>query len=380
MKRLDHILLWAVCCVMAVMCGCRIEPPLKLPDEINTTGALGEVEVNLEVVWGIDADWQKDWWYGWDADDIFLYGPLAYTEPSNYEIRLFYLGDQAGREDWEKIDAFTVYSKQFRRKLSYGYHDLLVWSNIDSDDGTQVLRIDESAPRSVEATTSQSRGPISPGMPVHNYPEIFYGGRLDGIYIDKNPENYDYFDEEYQTWVKRIEADMYPLVYIYVVQVAIYNNNGRITGLAEDAIVSNMSRGVTVNSGHTHDYPVAVSYGMRMKRGLQARENRDADIIGGKLHTFGLCDMEPWYASRGAAYKGSRTELNNRLYVDFAFSNSTDSIFSYDITDQLQRQCHGGVITLEIDMDTVTIPSAPGGGSFDPIIAPSDTIVHEFPM
>ncbi len=385
-RQLGHGWLPFVICNLSfvTLTGCRIEPPLLLPDEINASGALGEVEVELEVIWEIDANWRNQFWYGWDSQDIAQWGDLVYPEPSNYELRFFYLGDQLTTDgSYQSHEGQTIYSKLFRRRFSYGYHDLLAWSNIDSPDGTQVLTLNETNPRSVEASTSQARSGITTDQTVYNSPEIFYGGWLNGFYIDQNPENYDYFDEEYQTWVKRLEASLYPLVYIYVVQVAVYNNQGRITGLADDAVISNLSRGVTVNSGYTHNLPIAVAYPMRMKSSLPARDGREADILGGRLNTFGLCDMPPWHEARGAPYKGSRSELKNRLMLDFLFKNSMDSTYSYDITDQLQAQSHGGVITIEIDMDTVKIPVSPGssGSGFDPTVNEyTDTIIHEFPM
>ncbi len=370
------------------LAGCRIEPPLELAEDggIVITGEFGGVDLDLNVVWGIDADWRESWWYGWDDTDVDQWGELAYTDPSNYELRFFYLGDRNTTDgSYQGLSAFRVYETRFRSHFEFGYHDLLAWSNVDSKDGTQAVTVEEANPRDVKATTSVSRVlGRDTEQPVYHAPEIFYGGGIDGFYISGDPEDYDYYDSASQTWVKTIEAFLHPLVYIYAVQVVLYNNNGKVTGMASDPVIGNLSHGVTVNTGHTWDEPVSVIYPMRLKSGLPARDGKEADIIGGKLQTFGLCDMPQWKPGTVSAYAGSRGELANELALDFKFRNDADSIIAYDVTQQMQRQSHGGVITIEIDMDTVKMPPSKNpsgsGSGFDPSVEPSDTVEHEFPL
>lgn len=371
---------------MGGVVGCRIEPPLHLAELTNGQVMIGEVVTEIEIIWGIEPDWENEWWYGWDADDISAYGDLSYPQPTNYEAFFMYLGTDPDADGYQSMSRTTLYSTRFRRQYSIGYHDMVIYSNIDSDDGTQVLVVDDADPYDIHATTTVSRlgyAVLHQGS-IYNYPEIFYAGELDGFYISPNFEDYDYFDDELQAWVKYIYANMYPMVYIYLVQVAVYNNNGRITSLADNPVLANMSDGVKVNTGHTHDSPGHVAYPMRLKKGLTARDGRDADIFGGKLTTFGLCDMECWSESRdNPQYAGSRSDLRNHVYLDLSFSNSTDSVYGYDVTDQVRRQSHGGIITIEIDMDTLKRPtsSSSGAGSgFDPYVAPQDSIQYEFGM
>ncbi|MGN0224143.1 MAG: hypothetical protein ACI4AM_08980, partial [Muribaculaceae bacterium] len=89
----------------------------------------------------------------------------------------------------------------------------------------------------------------------------------------------------------------------------------------------------------------------------------------------GLCDMPSWRARRGASFAG-RDDVDNYMMVGLHFSNGADSTYTYEVTDQLRRQPHGGIITIEIAADTITVPTKPGGGGggsmFDPNVNPYD--------
>ena len=63
------------------------------------------------------------------------------------------------------------------------------------------------------------------------------------------------------------------------------------------------------------------------------------------------------------------------------FSNGMDSTLVFDVTDQVQTRYKGGVITVELDMDTVPIPRRKGGSGFDAVVVDyEDGGTHEFEM
>ena len=279
---------------VCTMVSC-IEPELHLPAD-DVVVDMPIVIMDMEVVWDIDADWSTQWIYGWDAIDEQLAGPIGYTTPSNYEVRRYYLGAQPhGAHTREGMDGFTIFTSSFRRTYNYGYYDLLLWSNIDSPSGTQVLLIDDSRVDEVTASTTATRGLLTDASAqtvtgLYNQPEIFYSAYERDIHISQQAEDYDYFDEDKKVWVKHIETKLTPLVYIYLVQVVLHHNDGRIVGLTGDAAVSAMASGTSVNTGHTNNRPCMVYFLMRMKQGVDYQGER-VDVMGGKLTTFGLCDM-----------------------------------------------------------------------------------------
>lgn len=368
---------------MLLFTSCTIEPPLRLPREPVET-VLPIVVNELEVVWNVDIEWDTQWYYGWDEEDERRWGKLEYPTPTYFEVRRFYQGEELS-DVHHLEEEFTVYGNKFKRHYAFGYHDLLVWSNIDSPDGTQTVLIDESDPDNVLATTTAGSTsydrPSSRQATLKKQPDIFYAGYERSFYISRNVEDYDRFDEEENAWVKEIRTTLDPVVYIYLIQVVVYNNDGLICGLADDATLTGLAQAVNLNTGHTSASDVDVVFGMRMKNGLKAVDGRDADILGSMFTTFGLCDMEPWRTSRGPQYMGSRTDLANCVLLDLLFSNSTDALFAYDVTQQMQRQTHGGVITIEIDADTITVPkpgSAAGSGFKPTVEEYGDSIINEF--
>ena len=363
-----------------------IEPPLKLPAE-EVMVVLPIVITDLEVVWDIDANWHSRWYYGWDATDIKHWGQIAYPMPSSYEVRRYYLG-QKPSVPHTTVDGFPLFTNSFTKAWSFGYHDMLIWSNIDSDDGSQVVLIDETDLNEVTASTTGTRGissilsrgeEESPVVGLFNQPEIFYSAYPQNIFISRNYEDYDYYDEKKNVWVKRINCTLRPLVYIYLVQIIIYDNDGRITGVNGNNAVSGFASTTSVNTGQTGNKTCMVYYQSRMKKDLEAKGRR-ADIIGGKLTTYGLCDMPPYTRGQTAQYTGTRTDLKNILYFDLTFSNGTEKTMEADITSQCQAQSHGGVITIELNAKDIEMPQPEdkGDGSlFVPTVEDYDEVVWD---
>lgn len=387
MKRIYAQLLAALALLLGLNTSC-IEPPLHLAEEEDVVIDLPIVQTEMEIVWNVDVDWRTNWYYGWDTDDEQLYGSIDYPDPTNFEIRRYFIGQTPkAPHTREGLDGFTLFAKRFRRNYQFGYYDLLFWSNIDSKDGTQVLLVNESDLDEVTATTTVTRG-FAPSKTesrvtgLYNQPEIFYSAYEQGIHISHDIRDYDYFDEEVGAWVKNIKTELTPLVYIYLVQVVLHNNDGRVTGITGDGAISAMASGTSVNTAHTNNSPCMVYFPMRMKTGREANGER-VDIVGGKFTTFGLCDMDGYRADTRAEYQGSRTDIDNRLYVTLRFSNDTEQTYDFLITDQCRKQCHGGVITVDVDCSKIEPPKpdTPGSGNvFVPTIEDYDHVDYEIPM
>lgn len=394
MKRLHFI--YYICSVIALCCTMSltscIEPPLHLPGQ-QLLVEMPAVETELSVVWNIDVDWTTGWYYGWDEIDDAIWGSIGYTMPSSYEVRRYYTGEDPKAPHTE-VDAFFIRKTSFRRFFSFGYYDILFWSDIDSPDGTQVLVIDESL-EEVKATTTGTRGlsrtisrlvgeqevdDTTGIIGLRNQPEIFYGAYPEDIFISRNLDDYIY-DPVEKIYIKKIATELRPLVYIYLVQIVLLNNDGRVKGINGNAAMSSLASGTSVNTGHTNNQPTVVYFNTRLKRNMVA-DGKPCDIIGSKFTTFGLCDMDS-YTRSDNIYKGSRTELNNILFFDLVFSNDGEKTYSVDVTDQFQRQAHGGVITVFIDCSKLEPPEVPNEGSgslFVPTVEDYDEVYWEIEM
>jgi len=382
MKRLHLIYIIAL---LVGMNSC-IEPPLHLPgQEIKVELEVAQTE--LHVVWDNDVQLDHEWYYGWDLKDDSIWGGIAYPMPKSYEVYRYYKGDNPmGMHT--NVDVFTIDSTRFRRHFQFGYYDMLIYSNIDSKDGTQVLVLNESGD-SIIATTTGTRGlsrsilEASRGdgndtpIGILNQPEIFFASYSENVYISPNLNDYEY-DPIENVYIKHLEAELRPLVYIYLVQFILTNNDDhRIKGINGNAAISSMASSTNVKTGHTGNKPTFVYFNTRMKEDVMV-DGKRCDVFGGKLTTFGLCDNVP-YTRSGAHYGGSRGYLNNIVYYDLVWNNGQTVTYQADVTDQLQRQAHGGIITVKIDCSQLTPPESELSGSsmFLPTIEDYDEVQWE---
>lgn len=384
MKRLHLIYIVGL---LLCMTSC-IEPPLHLPGQ-DLEVLFPQVETDLSVVWDHEVDLQSEWYYGWDLKDDSLWGSLGYPTPLRFEVRRYYKGEDLYAKH-DNVDAFTTSTNKFRRYFQFGYYDMLFYSDIDSKDGTQVLVMNETLD-SITATTTGTRGisrsildksrsanDSTGAIGLLNQPEIFYGAYPENIYISRDLSDYEY-DPLENVYIKHLEAMLRPLVYIYLVQFILYNNeDGKIKGINGNAALSSMASSTNVNTGHTSYRPALVYFNTRMKKDIMVK-GKKSDIIGGKLTTFGLCDNEPFTRS-GALYTGSRSNLKNYLYYDLIWSNNQVQTYEFDVTDQCLSQAHGGILTVWIDCSTLTPPD-PGetgsGSLFIPTVEDYDEVFWE---
>lgn len=377
--------------VMTVVLGVSscIEPPLHLPGQ-NLDFVMPQVETEMDVVWDVDVDMETDWYYGWDLKDDSIWGYIGYERPSSYEVHRYYKGDDP-KAKHTTDEAFSIRGNRFRRYFQFGYYDMLFYSDIDSKDGTQVLVMHEELD-SVTATTTGTRGISrsivdrsrtndkdgSSAIGLLNQPEIFFGAYPENIFISHDLADYEY-DPIENVYIKHLETKLRPLVYIYLVQFILYNNeDGKIKGINGNAALSSMASSTNVNTGHTGNKPALIYFNTRMKKGLTVK-GRKSDVIGGKLTTFGLCDNEP-YTRSGAKYVGSRAALRNFLYYDLVWKDGQVKTYEFDVTDQCRAQAHGGILTVWVDCDKLTPPDPVNQGTgslFIPTVEDYDEVFWE---
>lgn len=380
-----HILSALMTVAVALSMHSCIEPPLRLPAE-EAVVDFPIVITDMDVVWNVDADWRTNWYYGWDETDRKLWGEIGYPQPNDFVIYRYFLGDEK-RVPHTDVDKFSIHGNSFRRTYQFGYYDMLLRSEIEGHEGTQVVTLDESNLDEVTASTtvtrsiSLSRAQGSRATALFNQPEIFYSAYPRDIFISHNIEDYDYYDEEKGVWVKHLHSTLQPLVYIYLVQVILINNDGRVKSISGDCAISAMASGTSVNTAHTFNDPCMVYFNVRMKNDIIVNGTK-TDIIGGKLTTYGLCDMDGVGSDTRSEYHGSRTELPNYLYIDLNMSGGSVQTIKENITAQCQKQCHGGVITVIIDASTIPNPTEGGGdGSlFNPKVEDYEELIYDIPM
>lgn len=429
MKRLTDIILTmlhgkflsaktALCTMLALIMSltlplaltdCSIEPPLHLPGQKVTIDRQA-VEIRVEVIWQ-NPYWGFEFLYAWEDPDIAAYGPAHYEDPEDYELRMYYLGQQPNTPH-TNVTASSMQTRYFRSMFYYGYHDILVWSNIHTPDNTQTVLIDEAMDEVKGSVTRNNSAQKlyaelnkyvgSQRATIFNQPDIYYSAYMRNLEISPDTTKYDYYDYANKCWVKKANMPGAPLVYIYLIQVVLRNNNDhRITGVASGA-VSGVTDSVNVTYGNSSTHNTSMIFELNMKRNKvvteeflrehhstfksQCTQGEIVDVLGGRFTTYGLCGQRSYIEDSLSLYSGLCPDNQNLVAIDFEFRNGRDSIMVFDLTKQMQHTCHGGVLTIELDASKIPIPvnpnPTPGGGSgFDPYVEDyKDSVVHEFDM
>lgn len=374
-----------ICILLLTLCtNSCIEPPLRLPAQ-EVLIDVPVVQTQMELVWNVETDWKSEWYYGWDEADRKRWGEMDYPKPASFEVRRYFLG-QEENQPHSNVDPFTISGNHFKRTFEFGYYDMLIWSNIESPDNIQALIIDEQDMDSVKATTtvtksvSLSKAEDPRPTAMYNQPEVFYSSYPQNIYISRNFDDYDYYDEVEKTWVKKINCNMDPRVFIYFVQIVLLNNDGRVAAVTEDAAISAFANGTSINTGRTSDVPCVVCFETNLKKGL-VYKGIPADIAGGKMTTFGLCDMPGIVENPSHVYSGPRTDIKNYLLFEIKMSKGSIKNYQVDITSQCRKQSHGGVITVVLDCSTLEDIVEDGGHSiFNPMVDDYEEITYDIPL
>ncbi len=398
---------WIVVATVFILAlsSCERRPILHLPND-NAEIDLPVVDIDFDVYWSYDVDysWKNEWFYGWDEYDRELFGELEYAKPERFNIRRYYTGRQANAPHMS-VYGDVVNGYYYHAHFNWGFWDILTWNDIETIDGIQSLVFDEQTTLdSVFAYTNETMHPSRYNAPRFTraffQPEALYCDYEQAIDIDESLEGFVY-DEERGAYVKNIDMMLYPVTYIYLTQVILHNNRGRVASVDGNANLSGMARTVNLNTGVAGKDPVTVHYNVRFKEDCDMK-GESVDIVGGRLMSFGMCNVNGSRADAKTRNNGSNTHWSNgpyfvesndgslpyindgnKHYIDVVmqFNNGIDSTFVFDVTRQVQQKYKGGVITMELNMDTVPIPSRSGGSGFDAVVKDyEDGGTHEFPI
>ena len=370
MKKLFVIL---ISLLLLTFIGCKREPVLHLYDAIEVDFDLPIIDLSLEVYWDYEMsydvhyDWKAEWFYGWDEVDEEIFGEIGYSQPTVFNLRRYYTG-QVPYAPHTTVQNDVIYGTNFQGRYNWGYWDILLWNDVNTIDGVQSLNFDEATSLDyVTAFTNQTMQPSRYHAPRYTRsffaPEPLFSSYTQGIEIDPSLKDFEY-DPVRNVYVKRLNMVLEPVTYIYLTQIILHHNNGRITAVDGSSNLSGMARSVVLNTGKAGSDAVSVNYNTRLKK--DCFKNLElVDIVGGRLMTFGICNENGNNISRAADVQDGV-----RHYMDctMQFYNGMDSTFVFDVTDQVRKLYKGGVITVELDMDTVPIPLRPGGSGFDAVV------------
>ena len=374
-----------IAAVMSLLVCCIREPELHLFDGGDIEIELPLVELELDAYWdyemsyGITYDWRAEWYYGWDAIDQELFGSLGYTEPSVFHLRRYFTGSTP-LASHTSVVANTITGKSFYGKYSWGFWDILVWNDVNTIDGVQSLNFDEQTSLDyVLAYTNQTMASSRYEAPKYTRafyePEPLFSAYHQGIEIDRELTGFEY-DPIRNVYVKKLDMLLEPITYIYLTQVILHHNRGKIVGIDGSGMLSGFARSTVVNTGISGEDIITVYFNTRFKKNCDM-DGEPVDIAGGRLLTFGISGQN---ANRIKHIEDVKDKANHYLDITMQFNNGMDSTFVFEVSDQVRKHWKGGVITVELDMDTVRIPSRSGGSAFDAVVKEFEEETHEFPL
>lgn len=376
-----------VLAVFSLLVCCIRDPELHLFDggEIDTDLPL--VDIDLDTYWDYDFEteydvavsWESEWFYGWDEEDVRIFGQLGYTEPSTLQLRRYFTGSEPYTSHTSVL-SHTITGHSFRANYNWGFWDILTWNDIYTPDGVQSLIFDEQTSLdSVIAYTNQSMFHTRYNSPefTHSFyqPEELFSAYEQGIEINRDLRGFE-FDPIRNVYVKKLNMTLEPITYIYLTQVIIHNNHNRITGTDGQGNLSGFGRTTVLNNGIAGPDVITVYFNNRFKANCK-RDVEYVDIVGGRMLTFGIVGQN---MNRIKNRSEVLDKVPHYLDVTLLFNNGMDSTFVFDVTEQVRSHWRGGVITVDLDMDTVRIPTRKGGSAFDAVVKEFEEETHEIEM
>jgi len=347
--------------------GCSIEPPLFLRKAVATEVQL-DTKINVDVMWQID--WKEEWKFDWDTT---LWGPLGYTKPASMRFHDYAHGPE-GLPVSHTVHNFT--GTRATVDVFVGTHNFLFHNN----DSEVLLFRTEDELSDMYSYTREISGGLKTSSPVFTLAQkaagnttktdnpadepvayapdplfsLYYPNRV----ITDNPEDYVYENGKY---VLKIEGDLLPDTFIYLVQVYLLNNADRIVGSNGGAAITGMSEGVNLMTRESLTSTVSVPMDVHM--------DKKKNMLGARVLTFGIPGCNPYdKASLEAAPDHRHYFVLNISYINGSYRN-----IHVDITDQVLDLPLGGVITLWLDVnDFPPDESAGGGGGFNALISEWD--------
>lgn len=354
--------IWVLVTAAALAAGCTIEPPLYLRTAVATNVEVS-TKVSVDVMWQLG--WEAKWQFNWNTS---MLGPVGYRLPASMRLHVYTQGSD-GLPVSHNIHNFVGDYTQL--DIFVGRYNLLFHNNdseallFKADDDlapvhsyTRIISSGLKSSSPVYTTMQKSAGMTKAETPEEE-PVALTPDGLFTLYdtdrvITDNPEDYIYENGKY---VLKIEGELTPATYIYLIQVKLLNNDDRVVGSNGGGAITGMAEGVNLFTKESWTSTVSVPMDVYM--------DKAQDMLGARVLTYGIPGCNPYdAASVAAAPDGRHYFVLNVTYVNGSWRN-----IRMDITDQVRALPLGGVITLEIDVnDFPPDESAGGGGGFNALV------------
>ncbi len=348
--------------LLLLLCSCSIEPRLQLMKPLATEVEV-YTDVNIELLW--QEGWESEWTFPWDSVSL---GPLGYTTPGSTRLQLYALGQQGQTLSHNE---YNFMGQRYQLDLFAGRYHFLFYNNDSEallfdvgDDYSDIVSYTRTVSTglkdaslvytALQKADGDTKATEQEEEPVSLMPDgLFSLYDCNRLITDKS-EDYICEDGKY---ILRIEGDLYPSTYIYLIQVGLQNNLGRVVG-SNGAAITGMADGVHLMSRESRPTTASIPMPMYM--------SREQDLLGAKVYSYGLPGCNPYDAQSLAQAPGS----THSLVLSVSYVNGTYRNIRVDITDQVRARPLGGVISLLLDVNDFPPDESGdrGGSGFDAFI------------
>lgn len=282
------------------------------------------------------ADYRYDWEEHYDGTDWQTEWPATYLPYDSFRpmkpagLRVVNTNLE-GKSDIHNLPAdggiITLYE---------GVNDLMFYNN----DTEYILFTRQDNGATTRASTrSRSRSTYleskyaNEGEETVNAPDMLYGNCIE-----------DYIAEKVITPVD-VEVTLHPLVFTYKIRYE-FKSGLEYVSLVRGALTG-MARSVLMDTGYTSDEPATILYDCE-KTDFGARA---------VVKSFGIPDFPN-------DHYGTRATNKHALNLEVMLRNGNIVSFDFDVTEQVKKQPHGGVIIVK-DIVITEEDGKAGTGGFD---------------
>lgn len=275
-----------------------------------------KLELDFDCEWEYNIESDVDWEQQWKPEYGISYDDIRPKEPEGVRVHVFNEDDYTETvRNLTKQNSTIHFSEE-------GHYDLLFYNN-----DTEYIVFEGL--ESFNSATATTRG--SSRSRVMNSPDMLFGAYMDSVFVGKSSET------------QTMKVTLKPLVYTYLVRYEFAERADEIKSAT--GALDGVACKVNLSNGRTTPDEATISYDCEVGNyGVQAL-----------VRSFGIPDYpNPNY---------SRNEREYLSYLEVRLKDGKTKTFKFDITEQLMKQPHGGVILIEnIEMQDTDGGS---GGGFD---------------
>ena len=288
-----------------------------------------KLELSFDCEWEYNVETHVDWEQIWKPEYGISYDDIRPKEPEGVRVHIFNEDDET-----ETVRNLTKQNATIRFNQE-GHYDMLFYNN-DTEyivfEGLESFNTATATTRGVNRSTYRGNSLMTRATKevTVNPPDMLFGAYMNDIYVTKS------------TQADTMKVTLKPLVFTYLIRYEIAKG-AELVSLARGAMAG-MAKGVNLSNGRTSIEDATVMF--------------DCDRLGdfgaqALVKSFGIPDYPNPNYSRGPR--------QYCLNLEVRLTNGKTQQFEFDITEQMEKQPHGGVIVvsgIEIDENTTT----EGGG------------------